>query len=216
MRAAAVTRAILVTAIIGVSAAACGSTDDSAVTYRPAAYYQAVAGVDECYYVDDTTEAVNLIAAGLCPRGSIAVRMPLTWEEEYWAYYSSPSYINTYIPSAQRTHFTTVTVVTFSTKYKTQISSLSSKAIYKGSNGSTATGSSVRKFTGSGSGTGTVHGGGSARGCAGTMQELANKSSGSSSTHGGGSARTGSSSSKSGTSSSKTGSKTSSGSNGAC
>lgn len=203
MRAATIA---LAAAMIGVGTAACSSIGDDGVTYSPAAYYQRIHGVDECYYVDDVTEVANLIYAGLCPRDAIAVQMPLAWEEEYWPYYSSTSYIDTYIPSNRRTHFTSVTVVTFSTRYKTQISTQSKKAVYKGSNGTTTTGSSAKKFTGSGSGTGAVHGGGGARGCSVSMHELADKSS---SSHGGGSSRTG-------TSTAKTRTKSGSGSNGAC
>lgn len=197
----------------------CGSSG-SDVTYRPAAYGESIGGVYRCYYVDDPSEVVSLIAAGLCPASSVAYPMPLGWEETYWGYYSSPAYYNTYIPVARRSHYSSVTVVAFATKYKTQISSLSSKGEYEGSDGKKVSGSSKLKYSGSGSGTGAVHGGGGARGCAFGMTEIQDK--GGSGSHGGGSSRSGSGS-KSGSGSSgktgsgsKTGTHTGSGSNGGC
>ncbi|HEX4789971.1 MAG TPA: hypothetical protein VH372_16010 [Actinospica sp.] len=137
--------------------------------------------------------------------------MPLGWQETYWDYYSSPVYYNTYIPVSRRSHYTSVTVVSFSSKYKTQISSLSAKGRYEGSDGTKTSGSSKLKYSGSGSGTGSVHGGGGARGCSFGMTEIQDKS-GSGGSHGGGSARSGSGSGSG--SGSKSGS--GSGSNGNC
>lgn len=151
-------------------------------------------------------------AAGLCPASSVAYPMPLGWEETYWGYYSSPAYYNTYIPASRRSHYSSVTVVAFASKYKTRISSLSSKGGYEGSDGKTVSGGSKLKYSGSGSGTGAVHGGGGARGCASGMTEIQDK--GGSGSHGGGSSR-GCSGSKSG-SGAKTGTHSGSGSNGGC
>ncbi len=156
--------AALGAALLGGTLAACGSLsgDDGPVTYAPAAYWQSVDNVRECFYADDTQEAYNLIAAGLCPAGSIPTPMPLTWEQTYWSYYSSPAYYNTYIPATYRTRYTHVTVVHFSTTYKTQINAASSRAVYKASNGSTVSGSKVNtKQFGGGSRSSLSYGGGS-------------------------------------------------------
>ena len=209
-RLAATTAGVTLLATLG----ACGSHGSGDVVYRPAAYGQSVNGVFRCYYVDDASEVTSLIAGGLCPAGSVAYPMPLSWQETYWGYYSSPAYYNAYIPVARRTHYTSVTVVTFASKYKSQISDLSSKGEYEGSDGKKVTGGSKLKYSGSGSGTGAVHGGGGARGCSVGMSEFQDKGSGS---HGGGSAHSGSGShsgseSKSGSGSHKSGT----GSNGDC
>lgn len=158
--------ALLAAALIA-TLTACGSlSDDSSdPTYAPAAYWQTVNNVHDCYYMDDPQEAYNLTAAGLCPAYSIPTPAPLTWRETYWAYYSSPAYYDTYIPATYRTHYTSVTVVSFSRTYKTQISSLSSKAVYKSSAGGTVTGSKVNtKQFGGGSRSTTSFGGGSRNG----------------------------------------------------
>lgn len=211
--------AVLLGAIASaVALAGCGSLGASqAATYTPAAYYQTVGGVNDCYYAASRTEVANLIAAGLCPANSVATAMPLSWDEEYFSYYSSPSYYNTYMPASYRTRYTQVTVVSFSKTYSRQIGAASSKAVYKSSTGGTVKGSTSKlKFgtstTGgsskSKSGT-TVHGGGSGTvsSCSLPMTIMQDKSGTSSSSHGGGSG------SKSGTTSK---SKTSSGSKGGC
>jgi hypothetical protein len=227
-RYAAVTRR-LGAAVAGVlllaTLGACSSHTSGDVTYRPAAYGESINGVFRCYYVDDASEVAALIAAGLCPAGSVAYAMPLSWQETYWGYYSSPAYYNTYIPSSRRSHFSSVTVVTFSSKYKSQISSLSSRGEYEGSDGTKVSGASKLKYTGTGTGTGSVHGGGGARGCSLGMTEIQDKTR-SGGSHSGGSARTGSSGgggtsgsksgSGSGSTTSKTGTSTHTGSNGAC
>lgn len=197
--------ALAASALIAATLTACGSSGSGDVTYAPAAYGQQVGSVYDCYYADDPGEVTALIAAGLCPHGSIATAMPLYWEEEYWAYYSSPAYYGTYMPARYRSHYTSVTIVHFSSTYKTQIAAASSKAVYKSSSGQRVTGTSKVKF-----GTGTsqsVHGGGTRGGCAEslTVVQLRSGSSGSSVSHGGGT--------RSGTSS---GSKSGSGSRGGC
>lgn len=143
----------------------CGSIsggDDP--TYTPAAYYQAVNNVYECYYLTSTQEAYNLMAAGLCPQGSMPTPMPMSWEEEYWDYWSSPAYYNTYIPTTYRSHYTSVTIVTLnhSSSFQRNVSTLSSKALYKSSAGGTVSGSKVSTTSfGGGSRTAKSYGGGS-------------------------------------------------------
>lgn len=210
--------ALLAATVGAITLAGCGSTSSGqAATYTPAAYYQTIGGVNDCYYAASPTEVTNLIAAGLCPANSVATVMPLSWDEEYFSYYSSPSYYNTYMPVSYRTHYTHVTIVSFSKTYSTAIKTASAKATYKSSTGKTVTGTSKLKFGTTTSKSKTVHGGGSGTvsSCSVSMVELADKSgtsssgrSGtSSSSHGGGSG------SKSGTTSK---SKTGSGSKGGC
>lgn len=201
--------ALAASALFATTLTACGSSGSDDVTYAPAAYGQQVGSAYDCYYVDDPYEvtdlASGLIAKGLCPHNSVPTLMPLYWEEEYWAYYSSPAYYGTYMPVRYRSHYTSVTVVHFSTTYKTQIAAASTKAVYRSSTGQRVTGASKVKF-----GTSTsqsVHGGGTRGGCAEslTVVQLRSGSSGSSVSHGGGT--------RSGTSS---GSKSGSGSRGGC
>lgn len=202
--------ALAASTLLAATLAACGSSNNDDTTYVPAAYGQQVGGVYDCYYTDDVYEVTDpttgLIARGLCPHDSVATVMPLSWEEEYWAYYSSPAYYGTYMPARYRSHYTSVTIVHFSSTYKTQIAAASSRAVYKSSSGQRVTGTSKVKF-----GTGTsqsVHGGGT-RGCAESLTVVrlrsGSGSSGSSVSHGGGT--------RSGTSS---GSKSGSGSRGGC
>lgn len=171
--------------------AGCGASGSDSAYYTPAAYYQTIGGVNECYYASTPLEVADLINAGLCPRNSVATIMPLSWEEEYWAYYSSPAYYNTYMPVSYRSHYTSVTIVSFSRTYSKQITTAETHAVYKSSTGKTTTGTSKLKF-GSSSGTGTtskaVHGGGSGTttSCSLAFTVLTDKGS-STTTHGGGS-----------------------------
>ena len=204
-------------ALLTALAAGCGSSGTgAAVTYAPAAYgVPAAAGhPGYCYWIDYPDEAAALIAAGLCQHGWVPMQAPLSWQQEYYAYYDSPAYYSVYVPTRYRTVYVS-RQTTFYTKYKTTIVVAERSATYKGSNGSTLKGStSSLKFT-SGSGSTTRNGGGSARGgtsvrgCSLNLVTLTDRSSGSS---GGGSARGGTSvsggsrSGSSGTSGSKSGS----------
>lgn len=183
---------------LGASSACSSGGQGAAVNYQPAAFGVSVAGGYDCYYVLDRGEVADLVAAGMCPAGSIPTLIPTADLQEYWPYYDSPAYLR-YVPTGARTRYTSYEV-TFSHRYATQIRTLSSKAVYKGSNGSTVTGSSKLKFTTGASGSAAVHGGGNARGCSLGMTELSDKVGGSSSTnrsgsstinHGSGNARSG-------------------------
>jgi hypothetical protein len=157
--------AVLAAALTGGALSGCSLGDDSDPTYTPAAYYQTVGGVYECYYTTTTQEAYSLMAAGLCPAGSMPTPMPLSWEEMYWSYWSSPAYYNTYLPVGYRSTYTRVTIVHFSSTYKSQISAASSKAVYKSSAGGTVSGSKVNTTQfGSGSRATKSYGGGSRSG----------------------------------------------------
>lgn len=161
---------LLLAATLGaLTLASCSSGQDP--TYTPAAYYQTVNGVNDCYYAASPAEVTSLIAAGLCPANSVAVAMPLTWDEEYFDYYSNPVYYDTYMPVSYRSHYTSVTIVTFKSRYSAQITKMSSKAVYKSSAGGTVSGSKVNtKYFGSGSRTTKSYGGGSRSGSSGTSK----------------------------------------------
>jgi hypothetical protein len=125
-------------AVAGTLLTACGS--DQPQTYAPAAYGQN--GV--CYYVDSPAEVVALQNAGLCPRNWVAGPMPGYWLNEYYPYYDSPSYYNSYVPVRYRAGY----VRTEATYYKTHTSAIrtaSSRAVYKSSSGSTVKGSTILK-----------------------------------------------------------------------
>lgn len=119
---------------------AAASCSTGAGYYAPAAYYQTVDGVYECYYVSQMSEAYALENAGLCPTYAIPAPMPISWEEMYWDYYSSPAYYNTYIPASYRRTYVNVTCVHFHQTYSSQITKLSKTAVYKSSSGGTVRG----------------------------------------------------------------------------
>lgn len=160
----------LITSVLAVAAvavamvtAACGSMGNGqAVTYAPAAYGQN----GQCYYINSPAEAQALEQAGLCPAGWVATPMPLSWEQEYYAYYDSPAYYNSYVPVRYRTVYVH-TESAFGTRYRTSITTLSSKATYRSSAGSTVHGyksGTVRFGSGTSFGsTGQQYGGGNLR-----------------------------------------------------
>lgn len=151
-------------AVMGANALAGCGLDTSDPTYTPASYYQSVNGVNDCYYVTSPAEVQALIQAGDCPTNSVATLMPVYWEEEYYSYYSSPAYYNTYVPASSRSIYVKYTIVSFKSKYSSGITKYSSKATYKSSAGGTVSGSKVSsKSYGGGSrvSSGSGYGGGS-------------------------------------------------------
>jgi hypothetical protein len=162
-------------AVAASALSACGPSSNAPVSYAPAAYYQVVNNVNECYYVQDPAEATALMRAGLCP-SSIPTLAPQVWLETYWNYYESPAYYNTYMPVSVRHTYISVTVVKYNhtPSFTSGVRRYSASAVYRGSNGSTVRGySSIGKssFTstapvgaktyGGGSRNGTTYGGGS-------------------------------------------------------
>lgn len=143
---------VVAAGLVLAAAAGCGSAFDSdgsaPAYYTPSAYYQTVNNVYECYYINSIDEAYALENAGLCPRYAIPTLMPISWEEMYWDYYSSPAYYNTYVPASFRRTYVNVTCVHFHQTYSSQITSLSKKAVYKSSKGGTFVGvSKASSFT---------------------------------------------------------------------
>lgn len=147
-------------AVIGASAAsatACGSASPD--TYAPAAY--GVPG--HCYYVQDPAEALALEAAGLCPQGWVPTLAPLYWQETYYSYYSSPAYVNVYVPARVRTVYVQ-RETSFGRTYRAAIATRSRTASYRSSSGKVVKGSTLTGKARFGSGSaGTSHGGGSLR-----------------------------------------------------
>ncbi len=133
------------------------------VTYAPVAY--GISG--HCYYVNDPAEAVALEAAGLCPRSWAATPMPVAWEEEYYSYYDSPAYYDTYVPARVRTVYVQ-RAATFGSRNHAAIVTRSKTATYRSSAGGTVKGTQVTSKTKFGSGksfgaSGQKYGGGSMR-----------------------------------------------------
>jgi hypothetical protein len=132
---------VVAAGLVLAAAAGCSSSywnDDSAPAYyTPSAYYQTVNNVYECYYINSMDEAYALENVGLCPRYAIPTLMPVSWEETYWDYYSSPAYYNTYVPLAYRRTYVNVTCVHFHQTYSSQITKLTRTAVYKSSKGGT-------------------------------------------------------------------------------
>jgi hypothetical protein len=149
-------------AAAGAAATGC-SSETGPLTYAPAAY--GVSG--HCYYVNSPAEAVALQAAGLCPQSWAPTLMPVTWEDEYYSYYDSPAYYDTYVPVKVRTVYVQ-RETTFGKSNRTAITARSKSATYKSSSGTIVKGTSVTAKTRFGSGksfgaSGQKYGGGSLR-----------------------------------------------------
>jgi hypothetical protein len=125
-----------------------------------------VGGVYQCYYVDNPVEVQTLMNNGLCPIGSVPTRMPESWLDQYFAYYDSPAYYNTYVPGPYRSAYIG-TYHTYYVQHVSVINAAAKTASWKGSNGKTVSGSQVdtakMKFS-TGSGSNSMMGGGSLRG----------------------------------------------------
>lgn len=133
-------RTILAALAIVLAAAGCGSLGSSQpVTYAPAAY----GASGQCYYVTSPAEVVALERAGLCPPDWGAAPMPASWLEEYYAFYDSPAYYDTYVPVKIRTVYV-ARERSFGRSHSTAIRTLASKARYRSSTGRTVTGTTVR------------------------------------------------------------------------
>lgn len=164
-------------ATVGLAAAltaGCSSQAPAPLTYAPAAY--GVPG--HCYYVDDPAEVRALQDAGLCPRSWAPTLMPAAWEEEYYAYYDSPAYYDTYVPARARTAYVQ-RAGSFGHTYKTAITTRSKTATYRTSSGTTVKGSQVTGKVKFGSGksfgaSGQKYGGGSLR--SGSSKTVTSKS----------------------------------------
>jgi hypothetical protein len=193
-----ITRPLALAVMIAATAAtltACGGSGQP-VTYAPAAY----GANGQCYYVDSPAEAIALERAGLCPPSWHPAPMPVSWLEEYYPYYDSPAYYDTYVPARVRTVYVT-RQRSFGASHRSAITTLTRKATYRGSNGSTVRGTKLGGKTRFGSGTsfgstGRKYGGGSARTGTSNRTSRTGTSSGSrsssrSGSFGGGSARSG-------------------------
>jgi hypothetical protein len=158
-------RAVTAAAVLAATAAAVTSCSSGTgpLTYAPAAY--GVSG--HCYYVNSPAEAVALQAAGLCLQSWAPTPMPSAWEDEYYSYYDSPAYYDTYVPVKVRTVYVQ-RETTFGKSNRTAITARSKSATYKSSAGTIVKGTSVTAKTRFGSGksfgtSGQKYGGGSLR-----------------------------------------------------
>lgn len=135
----------LAAAVSAVALAGCGS---SAPAHAPMASYGQNGA---CYYVYSPQEAYNLEAQGLCAVGAPAVQAPQSWLDEYWYYYDSPLYYDSYVPPMYRHYYTTTYMPGYQRANRAQITRLSHKATYYSTKGAKVTGvTSTAKF-GSGS-----------------------------------------------------------------
>ena len=80
-----------------IALAGCGGTANDPP--GPTSYGEAGA----CYYVDDPSEVAALQDAGYCPRNWTPAPMPPAWYDQWAWYYSSPVYVNHYVPASRRT-----------------------------------------------------------------------------------------------------------------
>ena len=165
-------RKALAAAAVSVAAAAviagCSSQPAPPLTYAPAAY--GVSG--HCYYVDDPAEVAALQNAGLCPRSWAPTLMPVAWEEEYYSYYDSSAYCDTYVPARVRTVYVQ-RETSFGRANRAAITTRSKAATYRTSAGTTVKGTQVTSKTRFGSGksygaSGQKYGGGNLRSSTGS------------------------------------------------
>lgn len=137
--------AVLAAVVLMTGLTACGGDDE---TYRPAAFGERGA----CYYVDDPQEVVALQRAGYCGEAGhywTPMLMPLAWHMMYYPYYSSPVYVNTYVPVGRRTYYNN-SQRDFGRSHASEIKRESAKAKYRSSKGKIVTGNKVKsnKFGG--------------------------------------------------------------------
>lgn len=125
--------------------AGCGSPAQS---HAPlAAYGQGTS----CYYVYNPAEVGQLKAAGLCPQNSFPVQAPQSWLDEYYYYYDSPLYYDSYVPAQYRTAYVRTYMPGELGSHRSDITTRSRKATYYSTSGATVRGvTSTAKF-GSGS-----------------------------------------------------------------
>ena len=187
---------VLLVAVIAALVAAVASTPSSPYSY--ADYGQTINGRFNCYYEVTRAEVTNDIALGYCPRNSVAVLAPVSWQESHWYIYDSSNYSSRVVPVAYRKSYSTYTL---------NFSRTNSAAISKYSSNKSVSGYTAPRTV-------TTRGGGSLRGSCSesmtTIQLRGGTSSGSGSSsgsRGGGSLRGGS-----GSSGSKTTTRTGSGS----
>lgn len=134
--------ATLIAGLFIAVAALAGCSRSTPVSYAPAAYGVQVGGVYECYYVSSPMEVQTLVANGYCPAGSVPTRMPDSWLDEYFSYYDSPAYYNTYVPVAYRTGYISK-YHAYYLQHVTVINAASRSASWKRSDGKTVSGSQV-------------------------------------------------------------------------
>lgn len=109
-----------------------------------------------CYYVYSPQEAYNLEAQGLCPQGAVPAQAPPAWLDEYYYYYDSPLYYDSFVPPMYRHYYTTAYMPGYQRANRAQIARLSRKATYYSTSGKKVTGvTSTAKF-GSGSSFGSA------------------------------------------------------------
>lgn len=148
---------MLITAVMVAMVAGCGSQRREPTIYRPAAFGEQ----NRCYFVHDKAEVQYLYDDGLCPRNWAPAPMPAYWHDRYYSYYSSPRYVTTYVPKAQRGLYQNQEKAYYGTRQglitKAQTDT-KAPPLYKGSNGKTVTADKIGV---------TKYGSGNARGAFG-------------------------------------------------
>lgn len=101
-------------AVIGASADSCVGAD---AILMPSSMGYWNGGVYDCYYIESVDEVAAYENAGLCNAYSDPVLMPDSFENEYWGYFSSPTYYNRYMPVRYRYSYTHITISHTTTYY---------------------------------------------------------------------------------------------------
>lgn len=126
--------------LLAIVASSCGGQP---LYYTPTAYgdYRG-----HCYYVNSPQEAQMLIQRNApgC-QGAAPYPMPASWQATYWPYYSSPSYYDTYVPSAYRTVYVQH-VHLWQSQNSRLITQDEDRGSWRGSDGSRATGTTVQRY----------------------------------------------------------------------
>lgn len=144
-RLAALAAGITLTALTG-----CGS---SAPAHAPMASY----GMNgACYWIYSPAEADNLKAQGLCAPNAPEIQAPPAWVDEYYYYYRSDLYVDTFVPPMYRNYYRSTYMPGYQRANHAQIARLSRKATYYTTSGTKVSGVTSTARFGSGSSFGST------------------------------------------------------------
>lgn len=135
---------------------ACGSNNQTDDTYRPTSYGPVIAGQPSCAYWETRDECKD---SGIDPANWFQMprEQPANYRENdtsdtlsqlflfhliYSSWFSSPGYVNTYVPASNRNTYTS-TINNYDKSYGSRAKSYASKAQYRNTSGKVVTGDKV-------------------------------------------------------------------------
>jgi hypothetical protein len=115
-----------------------GDVGDGPLVYRPVAF----GANGRCYYVHTAAEVTLLQEDQLCPADWVPAAVPGPWHDRYFFYYSSPRYVNSYVPRTSRATFQARERAYLAARTAAVVAA-GRTAVYQGSNGTTTTGAAL-------------------------------------------------------------------------